>query len=131
MPRFEWKYGYETHNKIVDLQHKYFLELMNRLYDELAASRDKNYQIRLLDELLYYARFHFTSEENILLKHLPHKLDRHKVLHDFLIHALQAKIESVKEDRIQAEEIILFVIEWFFTHTITEDVTDFLYFDHR
>ncbi|MBF0271580.1 MAG: hemerythrin domain-containing protein [Magnetococcales bacterium] len=131
MPRFEWKYGYETHNKIVDLQHKSFLELMNRLYDELATSKEKNYQVRLLDELKYYARFHFTSEENILFRYLPHKLDRHRVLHDFLIHALESKIESVKNDLIQAEEIILFVIEWFFTHTITEDVTDFLDFEER
>ncbi|MBF0339813.1 MAG: hemerythrin family protein [Magnetococcales bacterium] len=127
MPRFEWKYGYQTNNKIVDLQHKYFLELMNRLYDELSGSADQAYQARLLDELFYYARFHFTSEENIFLRHLPHKFERHKRLHDHLLETLQGKISDLREEKIEPAAIVQFVVEWFFTHTITEDVQDLLY----
>ncbi|NGZ07446.1 MAG: hypothetical protein G8237_13945 [Magnetococcales bacterium] len=126
MPRFDWRYGYETHNKIVDLQHKYFIELMNRLYDELATTSDKKYQERLLDELISYAKFHFISEENILLKHLPQKFNHQKELHEILLQDLLIKIESMKLGNDKPEDIIHFVVEWFFTHTITEDVTDFL-----
>ncbi|MBF0417149.1 MAG: hemerythrin family protein [Magnetococcales bacterium] len=126
MPRFDWQYGYQTNNKIVDLQHKYFLELMNRLYDELGTSTDPVYQERLLDELIAYARFHFISEENILLKYLPRRFDHQKGFHEVLLRELQSKVTSMKAGQITATEIVYFVVEWFFTHTVTEDVTDFL-----
>lgn len=126
MPRFDWKYGYETNNKTVDLQHKYFLDLMNRLYDELAETSDKIYQERLLDEIICYAKFHFISEENILLKHLPENFERQKRLHEILINELSSKIQSMRSGDLHPREIVQFVVEWFYMHTITEDLTDFL-----
>ncbi|MBF0262852.1 MAG: hemerythrin domain-containing protein [Magnetococcales bacterium] len=126
MPRFDWQYGYQTNNKIIDLQHKYFLELMNRLHDELSANADPVYQERLLNELIAYAKFHFLSEENILLKHLPRRFAHQQRLHEVLLGDLQSKIAGMKTGQTTATEIVLFVVEWFFTHTITEDVTDFL-----
>ncbi|MBF0165421.1 MAG: hemerythrin domain-containing protein [Magnetococcales bacterium] len=126
MPRFDWQYGYQTNNKIIDLQHKYFLELMNRLHDELGANADPVYQERLLNELIAYAKFHFLSEENILLKHLPRRFAHQQRLHEVLLGDLQSKIAGMKTGQTTATEIVLFVVEWFFTHTITEDVTDFL-----
>jgi hemerythrin len=126
MPRLEWKYGFVTHNKIVDLQHKYFVELINRLYDELEQSREQQYQKRLLDELSHYARFHFTSEENIFLKHYPEKFAKHKILHDTLLVDLTKHIDDFNNNKLAAHDILHFVMKWFATHTITEDVQDFI-----
>ena len=126
MPRLEWKYGFETHNKIIDLQHRNFVELINRLFDELEQTDNKQYQKRLLDELVQYARFHFTSEENIFLKLKPEKFERHKVLHDTLLAELVDRVDGLRNEKVEAKDILVFVMQWFATHTITEDVHDFL-----
>jgi len=63
----EWESNFETGNKNVDLQHRYFVDLINRVGKNFKETDDASYTQNLISELRKYADFHFTSEENIPL----------------------------------------------------------------
>lgn len=126
MPVMDWKKGFETGIPDVDIQHKLFVALINRLHDEVAETDNQNRQVRLLDELKSYARFHFISEENIFIKIHPDRFKKHKGLHDELLKELERRVEQIIMGQTSAKDVLQFVIEWFTNHTTTEDALDFI-----
>jgi hemerythrin len=61
----EWDSDFETENETVDLQHRYFVDLINRVGINFRETDDAADKEKLISELRKYADFHFTSEENI------------------------------------------------------------------
>ena len=61
----EWESDFETGVEYIDMQHRYFVDLINRIRKNYKEADDDVYQKKLIDELKKYADFHFTSEENI------------------------------------------------------------------
>jgi len=116
-----WKSQFNTGVEEVDLQHHYFLNLINRLSSELVDSNNPNYQKRLLIELSMYAKFHFLSEENIMHRMGYPALPDHHELHNHLLQTLHVKNGMMGEGMIKAKEIVDFLTDWFITHTIKED----------
>jgi hemerythrin len=117
-----WKPEYETGVEEIDLQHHYFVDLINRLSRLLSKTEDKAYQARLLSELTKYAQFHFVSEENIMYSIGYDGLEVHKNLHFDLLNTLNAKIGLFQQDMAEADEVVGFLKEWFVMHTIGEDM---------
>ena len=62
-----WVSEFEIGNEYVDLQHRYFLDLITRIGKNLKETNDDDYIRRLIVELHKYADFHFASEENIAI----------------------------------------------------------------
>lgn len=116
MQPLEWHTEYCTGIKEIDLQHHYFLELINRLGIELDLSIDKLHQRSLLDELCKYAAFHFVSEENLMHKLNYPGLDDHRELHQKLISELAARCV-----RDSPGDLVRFLVSWFIHHTVEED----------
>ena len=76
----EWKEKYNTGIDEVDLQHKYFLELIKRFSKLTEEKLDDQYVKRLLQEIAYYGVFHFCSEENMMIKDNYPALKQHNFL---------------------------------------------------
>lgn len=125
-----WKKAYEIGIEEVDLQHQYFVKLINRLAVELAEELDDAYRNALIEELNAYARFHFISEENMMMRaEFPH-LETHRQHHQQLLSTL-ANMEMELEMDVSAKnvnQILRFLIKWFLNHTAIEDraFADFL-----
>ena len=111
---FNWKSEYALGIEDIDFQHHYFLNLINRLSDELKMATDQNRRSALIAELNAYARFHFVSEENMMAKAGYPELENHRQHHFDLISQLKKTDE-------RAEDIVKFLIEWFVGHTTGED----------
>ena len=111
-----WKEEYATGVEEIDLQHRYFMGLINRLSTELDHCDDESYRKRLLNELVKYASFHFVSEENLMFKFGYPDLDRHRKLHLDLIDKLSWKIQPQSY-----ESLFEFLVDWFIRHTTEED----------
>ena len=78
----EWESDFETGNEYVDLQHRYFLNLIARIRKNFRETNDADYKRKLIVELKKYAEFHFTSEENIATSHnLPEAISSHHQRH--------------------------------------------------
>lgn len=111
-----WQATYDTGVEEIDLQHRYFLALINRLTVELAASDDPRYRQSLLNELAKYAAFHFASEENLMVKFGYPDRERHRMLHIELIDRLSSRMNAMTY-----EPLLDFLVGWFVQHTTSED----------
>jgi len=117
----EWNDMYNTGIPEIDIQHKFFLSLIKRIVDQIDTGLSEELITRHIDEILFYTRFHFCSEENLMiLKNYPHYL-AHKQIHINLVNKLSNMITLYSIKKIDIFEIVLFLIEWFFEHTTKED----------
>ena len=114
--QLHWQSAYDTGVEEIDLQHRYFLALINRLRGELDACDDENHRHRLFDELARYAAFHFISEENLMLKYGYPGYEQQRRLHLELIDQLSWRMQSPSYD-----DLFEFLIRWFVHHTVEED----------
>ncbi|MCX8028249.1 MAG: hemerythrin domain-containing protein [Thermodesulfovibrionales bacterium] len=120
----KWKKKYLTGCTVVDLQHQYFADLINRIVWEIIDSKDTKYNQLLLEELVHYAQFHFISEENMLYKTNQQELKRQHKLHRALIETLNQKINTPDINQ-KPLDLINFLVNWFVEHTVNEDVRSF------
>ena len=67
-----WEKTYETGVEDIDLQHHYFLNLINHIADAIREKKEHSYIEALVSELEAYAKFHFKSEERMMVEsHYP------------------------------------------------------------
>ncbi len=118
-----WKVNYDLGIEDIDYQHHYFLNLINRLSEELSEVTAPARQAALIAELNAYARFHFVSEENIMAKAGYPQLEDHRELHLDLIRQLNSReaLLKLENSNQRADEIIGFLSDWFLNHTTGED----------
>lgn len=119
-----WAPRFELGIEDIDFQHHFFLNLINRLASEFESfEKNADYKAALISELNAYARFHFISEENMMVKYNYPGLKEHREHHRNLIDQLSAKeVLFLKKKSTSAnEEIIHFLIDWFINHTSVED----------
>lgn len=117
----EWYSSLETGNIDVDLQHHFFVNLINRIEENIDDSHDTCRSCDLLMELKKYAEFHFCSEENIAkhlnLPGLPHHQEKHaELMNEFMNYEKQI-MDGTKIIR----EFMKFLNNWFIGHTFYEN----------
>ncbi len=118
---FEWNKKFETGHEEVDLQHHYFISLINRIHKEYDKTLDKDQQTSLLVELIKYADFHFTSEENIAFALQSPELEQHKERHKELLQETEKHIIELQDGSITIDQFASYLYEWFAGHTLYED----------
>ena len=117
----EWESDFETGNEYVDLQHRYFLDLINRVGINFRQTDDDAFKEKLTSELGKYADFHFTSEENIATScNLP-GVSGHHQRHLELLEEFNHHAGDLKNGLKTVDEFLGFLTDWFMGHTIYED----------
>lgn len=106
----------------IDFQHRIFLDLVV-IFGELteADKIDKPKASRHLIEIIKYADFHFTSEENIMIENGYPEFESHRKLHKSILKKLEDSIMKFENDSSIAPDLYKFLFEWFATHTAIED----------
>lgn len=129
-PPIVWGPGYELGIEDIDLQHHYFANLILRLARDFDAHTDAALRLGMLEELNAYARFHFTSEENLMRRAGYPALAEHKALHRALIDDLSNRQSRLilSNDDADASEMVGLLVQWFLGHTTHDDrlFADFL-----
>ena len=122
-PPIVWGPGYELGIEDIDLQHHYFANLILRLSRDFDAHTDAALRLGMLEELNAYARFHFTSEENLMRRAGYPALAEHKALHRALIDDLSNRQGRLilSNDAADATEMVGLLVQWFLGHTTHED----------
>jgi hemerythrin-like metal-binding protein len=96
MEKINWNDKFKIGVEEVDLQHEYFILLVNRLVDEFTESNDSTYKHRLLEELALYTSFHFISKGNLMIKNNYPDFKEHMAIHRKLLSQLNDKINYYK-----------------------------------
>jgi len=130
MDAFAWKSDYELGVKAIDDQHQYFVGLINKFVTEFSEASDVDYQNSLVEELNAYAKFHFLSEENMMMRAGYPDYVLHKAHHRALLDQLGTKEVRLALERSEQRkaEVVNYLIDWFLIHTNKEDrkVAEFL-----
>ena len=117
----KWESDFETGNEYVDLQHRYFVDLINRVEKNFKETDDNAYKEKLIDELRKYADFHFTSEENIAKSCQLSGINIHHQRHREILKEFNKQAEELKNGLKTVDQFLGFLTEWFMGHTIYED----------
>jgi hemerythrin len=116
-----WVPEFEIGNEYVDLQHRYFLDLITRIEKNLRQTTNDDYKRKLIIELHKYADFHFASEENIAISCGISGVNNHHQLHLQLLEELNHYAENLDSGLKTIDEFIEFITDWFLVHTQHED----------
>lgn len=118
-----WDQKYEIGVEDIDLQHHYFLNLIGHIIEAIEQHAEKAYLEALIAELDAYAKFHFKSEERMMVYSNYPEYESHKSHHFDLIQRLSVEQYQLLNtpDSNGAEEVIHFLLDWFLEHTSKED----------
>lgn len=124
---FKWKKEYETGITIIDEQHKELFKIGNESYDLLKNDLilDKyDKVVVILNKLLDYCEYHFSTEEEYLLNIGYKKFLSHKVQHDDFIKKIKkADIERIDHNQDgYLMEVLEFFMEWISGHILATDM---------
>jgi len=115
-----WNKNLSVGIKDIDNQHKHFIGIINSVYakinniDEKRLSED-------LNELIEYARIHFTTEEDYFKKWDYPDAKKHMAEHEKLtLKVLKFKDKFDRNEKIM-EELINFLKDWLENHLKTYD----------
>jgi len=117
----EWESDFETGNDYVDGQHRYFVNLINRIRKSFRESNDIAYKEKLIIELKKYADFHFTSEENIATSCNLSGVSGHHQRHLELLEEFNHRAEDLNNGLKTIDDFLGFLTDWFIGHTVYED----------
>lgn len=116
-----WQRKYEIGHPRIDFEHRIFLDLIDQLAQQADSGVPAKRLLRTCAELYKYADFHFFSEEGLMEDVEWPGTAAHKALHRELLKQLQDYIDSVALDHVRTSEMITFLVQWFTSHTGSED----------
>lgn len=122
MPFLEWTEKLATGVTEMDEQHKKLLNIINDLYDAMKQGKGKEVIDKVINELIRYTDYHFTSEEGLMSKYGYSEVMSHKKEHEYF----KNKIMEFSDKRAKGEitlsiEIMNFLKEWLTNHIMHTD----------
>ena len=121
MINIKWDKNYSVGYERIDNEHRVFVDLIRSSSDALDSHMDVDIVCRQLEELALYAKFHFFSEENLMINNKYPYYWEHKEEHTQLLNVLEQKIAHYRENTEDGESLIQFIFEWFILHTMKTD----------
>lgn len=129
MAFFTWESKYELGIPEIDNQHKKWVAILNKFYDQVSKSDLKQNMLEMLDEALDYTKFHFREEEKFMASINYAKIDDQKRMHKDIITTLENFRKTINSDKtITSMSLTNEMKKWFKEHILVEDkkYADFL-----
>lgn len=117
-----WKDEYSLGVEEIDFEHRIFVKTIQKIEQAILENKGNQFINRLIMELLKYASFHFQSEENIMVDISYPAFLEHKTQHEHLLSQLQLVIVKIEIGEQKIQELPNFLLDWFKSHTLTEDL---------
>ena len=132
MPFFEWEDRFGVGINTIDQQHQRLFALINQLHDAIerceqlatleAVLCELDAVTATIGELIDYARYHFSTEEDYMRRYeYPDRLS-HQAQHQQFVEEVQGyrKRFEQKKTRI-SPEVADFLVNWWRTHILNSD----------
>lgn len=122
-----WKDSYCVNIEVIDIQHKELFNILDKCYDLLLKSKDKdNYDevISILLNLKEYTIYHFKTEEKFMKENNYSKFLSHKFAHDSFIEKINTfdPYSVDKDTTTSLKNILEFVSQWIKDHILDVDM---------
>lgn len=114
---------------IIDTQHKKLVAIINDLAKAIEANDDNEKLFAIVDRLIEYTEYHFTTEEELFAKFNFEGISLHKSEHKYFIEHFKAikkglEADAKKRDRSVIKlsaEILEYLVDWFIKHITGSD----------
>jgi hemerythrin len=121
MPFMHWSDELSVHIKLVDDQHKLLVGMLNRMWDALKRDDRDKIMASVLDELIDYTSFHFSTEEGLFrVHHYPEHIKHQREHEDLTATAIKMK-ERFSHGDLLTIELLEFLKSWLNNHIIGSD----------
>jgi hemerythrin len=123
MPLLEWSAKYSVNVRELDWQHQQLFGMLNELYDAMQTGQGRAIVGDVLERLLNYTQYHFTSEEALFREHGYREDAAHRAEHAALSSrtlALQRRLEAGEIG--VAAETLRFMADWLKSHIVGTDM---------
>lgn len=115
--------------KLIDDQHKELLNIINKLSTSINEHSQANDILVIVDELINYATYHFSTEEKIFDEFNYNETINHKKEHEVFVKKFLKIKDRIKTDKAYlnqnsieiAEDIFSYIINWFLNHIVCSD----------
>jgi len=122
MALVNWYRKYSVNNEELDSHHKKLFDIFNSLYENCLHVEKGNCVGPIIDELIEYSNYHFSTEEKYMADIGYQGIDEHKQLHRYFSEKLKDIQEAEnKNDYIFKKELIVFLGNWILKHVTIED----------
>ena len=116
----EWSSAMSVGVKEIDEQHKYFVGIINELYESIVTRKTEGTIDSIVGKLVDYAGVHFETEEKYFdLCHYENS-EEHKNEHKKLFAKVEAFSKN-KDNNSQAGELLEFLEDWLIDHFENQD----------
>lgn len=126
MEFFEWDEKYSTKIQEFDNDHKKLLELFNGVYQQVFECEDleeeRNLTNKTLIQLLEYVKYHFTAEEELMIKFNYPSYVEHKKEHEYYIEEVNKFVQQ-HNNGVAALSFptFMFLKDWITKHILGRD----------
>lgn len=117
MPLIEWDDTLSVHNDVADQHHKRLVQLLNRTYDDFTQGAPPRALGCVIEELLDYATYHFSTEERLMSESGYPDLEEHREEHSRFVLKIAWIRKNVQEgEKHLSFETISFLKNWIAHH---------------
>jgi len=113
----EWGHDFETGLAEIDVQHRYFFQLIQRA-NEVRIGADVQDRAALLNELLGYANCHFGYETALMRAYGYPGRVQHVTEHEQILSQLKS---FLSEENANFHKVTMLLFNWFSAHSTLED----------
>jgi len=122
MGLYDRKPEYSIGCPLIDLQHKQILRITAELHQAMVNNIGLEATKLMLDKVVSYTRFHFASEERLLLETGHPGYEEHRADHEKQMEKVVAFQEKAKANGPMAMEEIRFLRDWLEPHIQNSDM---------
>ena len=122
MAFFDWDENYRVGISSIDDQHKHLFELISNFYETIRQKDTNRAMSEVLQGLVDYAEYHFSTEEEYMQEHHYPLYERHTAQHaEFIEKATDFQARFQSGALVVPIEIANFMKEWLSGHVLGED----------
>ena len=122
MAVLEWSDDFSVNVREIDDQHKILIGMINTLHEALISKKGREVQTDIINKMVDYAEFHFTEEENYMVKFGYGDYNAHKAEHNHFTQKAKELKERLEKVRfVFTVEIMNFLRDWLKNHILVVD----------
>jgi hemerythrin-like metal-binding protein len=114
---------------LIDNQHKELLKIINKLSSSIHNNSQRIDILEILDELINYADYHFSTEEELFDKFDYEENEAHKKEHSLFVEEFTELRNKITQDKIYmnksaieiSERVFNYIVKWFLNHVVGSD----------
>jgi hemerythrin len=128
----EWQDNFSVNIKEIDQQHRKLVEMINSLYEAMAAKKGREAHKAIIDGMVDYAAVHFRTEDRYMTRYnYPATLTHQKEHENFTAKAMDLKERASRDGFILTLEIMNFLRDWLQNHILGTDKQYSSFFNER